>query len=643
MSASILPRTCGRRSLVRSTFAACCLLIVLASSAFGQPGKQNDPLSWDRSISRLVSTYCTRCHNHNQTRGDVNLARDENPRMILQHRQTWETALVMIEAEEMPPDGQRQPSKRDRELLIQFLTETLEAQDPNAARDPGKPTLRRLNRVEYDNAVADLTGLDLHLADGFPPDPSGYGFDNIGDALTLTPVQVEQYHEAAKTIVRALLDSKQVAPDAYDTVFFIRPDGEVEESAAARRIVQRFATRAFRRPVNEGFVDRLLEIYAQARSLGQPHDTAVGHMLTAVLISPRFLMRVEDDQPDETGPYAVDDFELATRLSFFLWSRPPDETLLELAAKEELGKIDVLERQARRMLADRRSKALVDNFFGQWLGLREMQTHQPDQAHFPEFDDSLREAMLDEVHAVLLEILQQNRSLTELIDCDFTYVNERLAAFYGLEEVTGSGMQRIPLPDRRRGGLLTSAAILMLQSDPTRTNIPRRGNYIAGRILGAPPPPPPPGVPPLDDATADGQVRTLRETFELHRNKSECASCHAKIDPIGFSLENYDAIGRWREEDAGLPIDASAELPDGRSFEGPVELKQVLLERKEQFLRTLARNMLIYALGRGLQSSDNLVIRDMLEATEADRDRCWAMVLTIIKSYPFRYRRNPEY
>jgi hypothetical protein len=461
--------------------------------------------------------------------------------------------------------------------------------------------------------------------------------------LTLTPVQVEQYHQAARKIVHALLGCQQETPDVYNAVFFVRPASEAEETAAARQIIQRFATRAFRRPVDDGFVDRLLEIHAQARSQGQPHDTAVGHMLTAVLISPRFLMRVESDQPNETEPYAVDDFELATRLSFFLWSRPPDAELLELAAKKELGKIDVLERQARRMLADGRSKALVDNFFGQWLGLREMQSHQPDEERFPEFDESLRGAMLEEVHAILLEIVQQNRSLTELIDSDYTYVNERLAAFYELGGVTGSQLRRIQLPDRRRGGLLTSAAILMLQSDPTRTNIPRRGNYIAGRILGTPPPPPPPGVPPLDDAIADGQVRTLRETFELHRSKPECANCHAKIDPLGFSLENYDAIGRWREKDAGLPIDASAELPDGRSFEGPVELKQVLLERKEEFLRTLAQNMLIYALGRGLQSSDNLVIRDMLDAAEADQDRCWAMVSTVIKSYPFRYRRNPEY
>jgi hypothetical protein len=285
----------------------------------------------------------------------------------------------------------------------------------------------------------------------------------------------------------------------------------------------------------------------------------------------------------------------------------------------------------------------VDNFFGQWLGLRELQAHQPDPEAFPEFDEALRDALAGETQMFLTELVQEDRPVTELIDADYTYANERLAAFYGLDGVSGDTMQRVLLEDRRRGGLLTSAALLMLQADPTRTNVPRRGNFIAGRILGDPPPPPPPGVPMLEEAAQDGRPRTVRELLELHRSKPECANCHGKIDPLGLSLENYDAIGRWREKDAGKAIDASASLEDGRTFSGPTGLKDVLLERRTAFLETLTKNLLIYALGRGPQPCDQHVLRAALQAAEDDEYRLSAIVLTIVRSRPFRYRRNPAY
>ena len=476
----------GKQVRLYLALAVWCLL--LSSPAAAQPGKEKDPLSWDRNVSRLVQRYCVGCHNQQQMRGGVNLAQDEDPRQIWQHHETWETARDLIEGEEMPPDEARQPSAKDRALLVEFLTLMLDSRQEDSAPDPGKPTLRRLNRVEYDNSIADLTGLDLHLGEGFPPDPSGFGFDNIGDALTLSPVQIDLYYRSALTVVDALLKAKDHQRSAYESIFWVGPGTGTEDVDAARQIVERFATRAFRRPVEPELVDRLMGIYDKSRSKGNSHESAVGHMLTAVLISPQFLLRLEHDRPESSEPYPIDDFELATRLSFFLWSRPPDETLFTLAREGALTTVEVLEAQTRRMLADPRSQALVSNFFGQWLGLREINSHQPDTTHFPQFDEDLRRAMRAEVDHLLLDMVRQDGPVTQLIDADYTYLNERLAAFYGIAGVTGQQMHRVALTDRRRGGLLTSAALLMLQSDPTRTNVPRRGSFIAGRILALPRP-----------------------------------------------------------------------------------------------------------------------------------------------------------
>lgn len=622
---------------------AFCFLFLLSPSVWAQPGKDKDPLSWDRNVHSLFQRYCYRCHNPDETKGNTILSQDVDPRLILEHRATWETARSMLESKDMPPEKAKQPSDEERQLMIQFLTQTLDSLDCTAQQDPGPPPFRRLNRTEYDNAVADLTGLNLHLAENFPPDPSGFGFDNIGEVLTLSPLQVEQYHQAARRIVTELIDKQQDHQQSHRQVFFVAPGPDRPDRDVARQVMERFASRAFRRPVEPEFIQKLLGIYDKSRARGDDHEHAVGQMLTAVLISPGFLMRLEQDQPEASQPYPIDDYELASRLSFFLWSRPPDDVLLALAAKGELSTPKVLEAQTLRMLKDPRSQALADNFFGQWLGLREIATHQPDQKQFPEFNEALRRAMLEEVRGLLVEVVQQDRPVTHLIDADYAYLNAPLAKLYGIPGVQGDQLRRVKLTDRRRGGALTSAAVLMLQADPTRTNVPRRGNYVAGRILGTPPPPPPPNVPALEDAVSDGKVHTLRELLEIHRRNPECASCHAKIDPLGFSLENYDAIGRWRETEAGKPIDASGQLPDGRKFSGPVELKQILLEDKQAFVRTLATNLLIYALGRGLLADDECVLREAVKAAQARDDRFSALVLAVVQSTPFRYRRNPEY
>jgi cytochrome c553 len=602
-----------------------------------------NPLDFDRSIRGHLQNFCYRCHSEEKKKGGIVLTRDENPRLIAQNRKVWQAALEKVEAGEMPPEGERKPTDLQRKHLVEFIRKTLGSLDCDRPRDPGKPSLRRLNRAEYDNSIRELTGLDLRLAEGFSPDPTGYGFDTIGEALALSPVLVEQYHDAARKLLAELVGRKEAHPEAYRKVFFARPGGGLGERQAARQVVERFALKAFRRPADPALVDRMLALYDRARARGEDHETGVRPMLAAVLLSPRFLVRIESSRPGVEGAYPVDDYDLASRLSFFLWSGPPDDELLALAARGALGAPEVLEAQARRMLGDPRSRALAENFIAQWLGLRGLASHRPDPKKFPGFGESLRAAMQRELELFLGEIVREDRPLTDLVDADYTYVNEELARHYGLEGVRGPGMRRVALPDRRRGGVLTSAAVLMIQSDAERTNVPRRGNYIAGAILGAPPPPPPPDVPALEDSRVEGKPQTLRQVLEAHRKNPDCRGCHSKIDPLGFGLENFDAIGRWREREEGGPIDASGELPNGKRFDGPVELKRHLVERRDEFVRTLAENMIIYALGRGLALEDECVVRDARKAAASGGYRFSSVVLTLVRSFPFRHRRNPDF
>jgi hypothetical protein len=604
-----------------------------------------DPLSFDHSVRGILEKHCWSCHNDEKQKGDVNLTRDQNPRMIARNRKLWQTVLEVVESKQMPPKKAERPlSDENRKKIVGFVQKTLGTLDCGEARDPGKPVIRRLNRTEYDNAILELTGLALHLAEDFSPDATGYGFDTIAEALALSPVLVQQYHQAALKLLAELVDRKAAHPESYARVFLPEQTRGLPERDAARKVIERFALGAFRRPADPALIDKLLGIYDKARARGVTHEAAVRPMLEAVLISPRFLVRIESSRPGVQGPYPVDDYDLASRLSFFLWSAPPDDELLALAAEKKLSSPDVLEAQARRMLASPRSRALADNFIGQWLQLRGLASHKPDPKAFPQFTESLRDAMQQELALFLGEVVRRDRPVTELIDARYTYVNEELARHYGLDGVRGKDLRRVMLTDPRRGGVLTSAAVLMIQSDPDRNNVPRRGNYIAGAILGSPPPPPPPNVPSLEDTkVGDGKPQTLRQRLEAHRRNPECAGCHSKIDPLGFSLENFDAIGRWRDEEAGAPVDASGVLPNGQAFTGPVELKKILLLRRDDFVRTMSENLLIYALGRGLQLEDECVLRDAQKAAAAGEYKFSTLVLTIVTSHPFRHRKNPEF
>ena len=618
------------------TIAFVCAATAAASA---QPNKDKDPLSFDRNIGGLLNRYCYRCHGRNETHGDVDLARDQNPGLIVQNHRTWRTALELIEDQEMPPEDSRQPTEEERALIVEFLRNTLDQLDCETTTEPGPPILRRLSGIEYDRSILDLTGLDLQLSKDFPADPLSYGFDNIGNVLQLSPVQVETYHTAAQKIVAELLSDPR--SNAARHVFDVDVDESSSPKEHAKRVLQRFANRAFRRPAPDRFVERLMLIYSQAVDQGIQHREAIGHGITAVLISPRFLSRVEQADLEAPGSYLVDDYDMASRLSFFLWSSPPDQELLDLAAKGELNNPAMLAEQTKRMLRDPKSQALADHFFGQWLGLGQLETHRPDAATFAEFDDSLRSAMREEVRHYLSDLIREDRSLMSMVRSDYTFVNGRLAEHYGRSGIEGSDFRKVTWTDGRRGGLLTSAALLMLASDPERTNIPRRGNFLASTILGDGPPPPPPDVPELESTGEEDAELTLRERLALHRSRAECQSCHDRIDPFGFALENYDAIGRWRDEELGQPIDATSQLSNGKELSGPADLRAYVAGQRSKLMRNLIENLLIYALGRGLIAEDECVVLASMRAGAERGDRCSDVIVSIVLSHPFRYRRNP--
>ena len=736
-------------------------------------------------LRSTVRRYCVACHNDRTLTAGLSLQGVDGGRVAAQ-APILEKVLRKLRAGEMPPADRPRPDTADAARLVSWLETALDraaAADP----DPGAPAVHRLNRAEYRNAVRDLLGLDLDHARDLPADDSGYGFDNIGDVLTVSPLHVEQYVAAARRVSRLAVGSLTPRPvveryeppdgtvdeaiaglppnerggilfrhyfpfdadytltvrvrgrraagmpaprldvrvdgrrvrlidadfdpeeanqltrnfalrlplpagehevgaaflteyarhteyargeddvetNAYSVdyvlvggpwdaagpgetdvrrrLFVCRPaDGEAEEPCA-RRILTRLARRAWRRPVDAADVDPLLDLFAVGRADGERFEDGVEMALSGVLVSPGFLFRAP--RPPEDGApgaaWRLSDVDLASRLSFFLWSSIPDERLLDLAERGRLSDPRVLDRQIARMLADPRAAALVENFGGQWLHLRNVAGWTPDPVRFPGFDDSLRYAFERETALFLDHLIREDRSVLELIDADYTFLNERLAGFYGIDGVDGGWFRRVPLAGAARGGVLTHGSVLMVTSYPTRTSPVLRGKWVLENLLGAPPPPPPPDVPALA-AGAGTSAGGLREALERHRANPACAACHAKLDPLGFALENFDAVGAWRTEDDGAPVDASGTLPDGTLVDGPAGLRRVLRDRRVEFVETLAAKLLTYAVGRGLEWYDQPAVREIRRRTEAGDHRFSALVSAIVDSVPFRLRRIPE-
>jgi hypothetical protein len=760
----------------------------------------------------LLNTYCVTCHNEKLRTGGLSLdGGDLTDTDVAAAPATWEKVVKKLRSGAMPPAGARRPDARVLASFAASLEETLD-RAAAAAPEPGRVPAHRLNRVEYVNAVRDLLSLDIDGAALLPPDPSGYGFDNIGDILSMSPALLERYMTAAGTIsrlavgdtgipsitqaytipytkwqderasedlpfgsrgglavrhyfpvdgeylikivlqrayqnqIRGLNERNQVelrldkqllkefavgadgprgawaavtAPSMYEQtaddgfevrvtvkagtrligasfiketaepegvlepvtgvstlsysrdrnalmaldrieisgpyhpvtpadtpsrrrVFVCQPGKGLTDDNCARRIVSSLARRAFRRPVTEKDVEPLMALYREKRGRGG-FEAGVGAALRGILIDPEFLFHIERD-PSTVPPaaaYAVGDLELASRLSFFLWSSIPDEPLLALAEAGQLHDAAVLDAQAARMLRDERANAFIANFFGQWLLLRNVRTRAPDPGAFPDFDENLREAMQKETELFVASQVGEDRSVVDLIAANYTFVNDRLAVHYGIPNVHGSHFRRVTFADGRRGGLLGQASILMATSYPNRTSPTQRGLFVLDSLLGAPPPPPPPNVPSLPgDNGEHGRVATMRERMDRHRTNPVCASCHARMDPLGFALENFDGIGTWRASEGETPVDASGTLPDGTHFEGPNGLRAILLNRREEFVEAAAEKLLTYALGRGLEYYDAPAVRAITREAAANDFRWSSLVAGIVKSTPFRMRRS---
>ena len=430
----------------------------------------------------------------------------------------------------------------------------------------------------------------------------------------------------------------QPDPESIKLLLVAAPKARADERPAAEKVLGEFARRAFRRPVKAEELARLMKLYDVAASQGEPWDQALRLPMKAVLCSPHFLFRIEDDPRDPEGVRPLNDFEFAARLSYFLWSSMPDEELFRLAGKNELRKPEVLEAQVRRMLKDPKARGLSENFAGQWLQLRSLKTLSPDSGYYPDWDDALRRGMAGEAEAFFEHVVREDRSVLEFLDADYAFVNDRMSRHYKLARVDGPEFRKVKLPDGRRGGVVTMASTLTVTSNPTRTSPVKRGKWILENILGTPPPPPAPDVPELPPT---GQLKgTLRQQMEQHRANPSCATCHSKLDPLGFGLENFDGIGGWREKDNGQKIDSSGVLPDGATFNGPAELRKVLLGKADQFRRCFADKLLTFALGRGLEYYDKCALDELVSGGKSGGDRFSAYVLAVVKSDPFGKRKG---
>ena len=727
----------------------------------------------------VLDRFCVTCHNARLRTAGLLLdqADVDHPEA---DAATWEKVLHKLRAREMPPAGVLRPDDATYDALAGYLETALDAAAA-AHPNPGRPGAYRLNRVQYANSVRDLLGLEIDAASLLPADDSGYGFDNIGDVLTVSPVLLEKYLSAAAAISRLAVGDRSLAPtstdysvppatvqterDSHDLpigsrgglavhhhfpldaeyvvkvrlqrgkdattivgmseehrldvrldgrrirqftvggpgpvsddalevrvpvtagshlvaatfvrdtvkpegvlntagdqaffegvgsvsiagpygatgpgdtasrrkIFVCRPQRREDEDACATTIVTALARRAYRRPIAKEEVPSLLVPYRSGREQGG-FENGIRLALQRMLVSPDFLFRVEVDPPGVAAgsAYRISDVELASRLSFFLWSSGPDDELLRLAERNQLHDRAALERQVGRMLADARASTLVSNFVGQWLYLRNIEAVLPDPSAFPDFDENLRKALATETDLFFESMVRENRSLLDLLRADYTFLNERLARHYGIAGIHGTDFRRVTLTDEARKGLLGKGSILTVTSYPNRTSPTLRGKFILENLLGSPPPPPPPNVPSLKE-DKDVSHLPMRQRMELHRTNPVCASCHARMDPLGFALENFDGLGRWRPG-----VDASGVLPDGTTIDGPVGLRKVLLDKKDQFVETATERLLTYALGRGVEPFDMPAVRRIVRDSAASDYRWSSLVTGIVTSVPFQMRR----
>jgi hypothetical protein len=755
-------------------------VLAAADAPRTQPAKavSADTAGFDANVKPILKNTCSGCHNASLSSGGVNLLPYLDPTTLSNDRASWEKILQKVESGEMPPKGIPKPAKMP--AMIEYLRGEFEKADAAMKPDPGRVTAKRLNRNEYRNTIRDLLAVDFRAEKELPTDDSGYGFDNIADVLSTSPILMEKYLNAAETIASRAMgadplpkkpiestadfktktlrrldystvetshrvdfdgeytvrfgfpgergaDAKPVKMGFYmdgqlvntievetkpsklvyfnpfsdgemrvylpegDHVFraaflnddfvktitsdkeaysdkknkyigsitFVGPFPSKVEKASRKkilicdpasghvcveRIVANLAHHAFRRPVTKAEVAAYMKFVGEAKTQGQSTEQGIQLALEAMLVSPDFLFRIERDTnpTDAAKMHRLSDTELATRLSYFLWSSMPDDQLMSLAESNKLHDPAVLDGQVKRMLGDKKAAAFADNFAGQWLEVRNLDSIMPDPDKFPEWTPGLKEDFRTETRLFFEYVLTENRPIAEMINARYTFLNESLAKFYGVEGVKGPDFRKVDLTTDQRGGILTQGAVLAVSSYPNRTSPTIRGKYVLSNVLGTPPPPPPPDVPALD-TTRVGSDISLRKQLEIHRANPVCASCHSKMDVLGFGLENYNAIGKWRTMDGKFPVDVGGTMPNGKSFQTAAEMRAVLEgSDMPQVTRCLTEKVMTYALGRGMQAYDNRTLNQIEKKVDAGGQRFQTLIYEVVRSLPFQSRRGEE-
>ena len=586
----------------------------------------------------FIKRYCLECHSGEKPKASLDLSRFDSMDKILSEALLWDDILIRLSQGDMPPKEADLPTLNERSEFLNWVESSLQKAACQSGPHAGPAVLRRLNRAEYSASVRDLLDIHFDAGEALPSDGSGgEGFDNASETLFISPIHAEKYMDAARVAVEyAFAD-----PRSLRRFLVAEPDEKTSPEVAARRVIEDFLPRAFRRSIPESEILEYLALFHAAYKADPSFMVAIRLTLQAVLISPKFLFIAEEPNFD-SKPHKVTDHELASRLSYFLWGSLPDDQLLKAADEGNLSDSRILQEQFKRMLGSQNSRKVRNfsqNFVEQWLGTRALgREFKPDKS-IRGYDSELEGGMKYEPVFFFHEILTENRSLLDLLKADYTYVNRRLARHYRIKGEFREQPKRVQLTDEnRRGGLLSMAAVLAVSSYPHRTSPVLRGKWILETILGDPPPPPPPNVPELEESASSVSSESLRQRLELHRQNVACAQCHDRIDPLGFGLENYGVLGRWRDKYEGHTVDARGALPDGTTFSGPAELKLALLGRKDQFVRHLTKKMLGYALGRGLTYYDYCAVNSIVDKLRANDYKSHHLLFGIIQSVPFRFK-----
>jgi mono/diheme cytochrome c family protein len=595
--------------------------------------------SFAEGVPKFVKTYCTACHGDRKKKGGLNFQAALKKPGNSTFRKHWKQAAANVKAHDMPPDEEdKQPTDEERQQFQDWIGK-IKYLSP---KEPGPFVIRRLTKVEYGNTLHDLFGVDPNVAEELPDEVFGEGYLN-----SLSPLQSEQYLEIANEVLdRILAPDDAPTTEVQKRLFGAPPAPGTDLRATARKVARSLARNAYRRPPSEEELDVLLGVFDLARENQLTYPAALRLMLKAVLVSPQFLFITPagEVEPGRTI-VPLDDYQLASRLSYLLWATLPDAELSGLAAKGKLHEPAVLKAQVKRMLLDPRSRALFDGFGAQWLGLLDLKSKTFDPDKFPQMTSEMRSAMIDEVRLFFQSIVRENKSVVSFVDSDYTFLNGTLATLYGLEKtVAGPEMRKVQMTDPNRGGILGMPGILATTSFPNRTSPVNRGVWVLEQVLGEEIPPPPPNVPALEKQDQKTIANlTLRQRTELHQSNATCANCHKILDPIGFGLENFDAIGRWRDQDdTGGAIDPTGELPGGKRFTSPRELKTIIAARVDELARNLTEKLLAYALCRHLEGYDEIVVDHLMENIAKDDYKVQTLIAEVVTSYPFTNRRIPE-